>query len=294
MPTPTAPPTPGPLPGTEPPRRFRPRLRYELIGCALHGHELVGLDAAAVRPQDALFARDADGVRWYRCLRCDSWLPLPPPTAPSREHPPDRPEIEVPLRGRPLRDRFVLRLIAVDRVLHFLVLGALAGVLVVFAAHRKDLRGDYTRVLNALQGGFGGPSSTSRGILKDVNELFRLSPAKLHVIAAVVAGYAALNAVEAVGLWRGKRWAAYLTLLEVALLLPLEIYELTITVSWLKLLTMVLNVAVLVYLLFVHRLFGFRGGAAAEEVMRVRDSGWPPLERATPWLLPEAEPAGAA
>ena len=35
-----------PAPGTEPPRRYRPRLRYELIGCGLHGHELLGTDAA--------------------------------------------------------------------------------------------------------------------------------------------------------------------------------------------------------------------------------------------------------
>jgi len=44
-------------PGTEHTRRFRPKLRYELIGCGLHGHELLGTDAAALREQDDLFAR---------------------------------------------------------------------------------------------------------------------------------------------------------------------------------------------------------------------------------------------
>jgi hypothetical protein len=43
-------------PGSERPRRFRPKLRYELIGCGLHGHELLGADAAALRPEDAIFA----------------------------------------------------------------------------------------------------------------------------------------------------------------------------------------------------------------------------------------------
>ena len=56
-----------------------------------------------------------DGVRWHRCLRCDSWLPFPPPEDPVRRHPPDRDEIELPLRGKPLRDKIVLRVIAVDR-----------------------------------------------------------------------------------------------------------------------------------------------------------------------------------
>ena len=56
-------------PGTERPRRFRPKLRYELIGCGLHGHEILGTDAAALRPEDELFARDSGGLRWHHCLR---------------------------------------------------------------------------------------------------------------------------------------------------------------------------------------------------------------------------------
>src|SRR5690242_21585842 len=93
-----------PAPGTEAPRRFRPRLRYELIGCALNGHELLGADVAEIGPADALIVRvDADGVRWHRCLRCDSWLPLLPPEHPAREHLPPRDEITLPLRGKALR-----------------------------------------------------------------------------------------------------------------------------------------------------------------------------------------------
>jgi hypothetical protein len=49
---------------------------------------------------------------------------LSPPARPARQYPPRREEITLPLRGRPLRDRYVLRLIAVDRLAHFLVLSA--------------------------------------------------------------------------------------------------------------------------------------------------------------------------
>src|SRR3954471_3371597 len=102
------------------PRRFVPRFHWELLVCGLSGHELVGLDAARLRPEDAVVAREIEGVRWHRCLRCDSWLPIgPPPADASRELPPERDEIELPLRGRPLRDRVVLRLIAINRALHF-------------------------------------------------------------------------------------------------------------------------------------------------------------------------------
>src|ERR1700729_2986876 len=139
-------------PGTERPRRYRPRLRYELIGCGLHGHELLGTDAAALREEDALFARDSGGLRWYRCLRCDSWVALSPPASPSVRYPPPRAEISLPLRGRPLRDRYVLRLIAVERLAHFLILGALAVALLLFARDQAALHAEFTRVLHDLQG----------------------------------------------------------------------------------------------------------------------------------------------
>ncbi|TML02474.1 MAG: hypothetical protein E6G41_15390, partial [Actinobacteria bacterium] len=63
----------------ERPRRFRPRFHWELLHCGITGHALEGLDARQLRPQDAIFAREAGGVRWHRCLRCDSWLPVDPP-----------------------------------------------------------------------------------------------------------------------------------------------------------------------------------------------------------------------
>jgi uncharacterized membrane protein (DUF2068 family) len=262
-------------------------LRYELIGCGLHGHQLLGTDARHIRDTDAIFVReDADGGRWYRCLRCDGWLPRAVPTEPAREFPPDRASVELPLRGRPLRDRYVLRLIAVDRGLHVAVLGALAVALFAFAAHRTLLHHDYTRILSALQGAFGGPVATRSGvasaIVSDADRLFRLSSTELYVAGGLVAAYTALLAVEMVGLWSAKRWAEYLTLIETAILVPVEIYELTKSISYLKILTLVINLAVVLYLLLAHRLFGARGGGKKERELHVRDTGWAAVERATP------------
>src|SRR4051794_22875423 len=77
------------LPGTERPRRFMQTYHYELLVCGVPGHELVGTDARRLRDDDALVAREGDdGVRWYRCLRCDSWLPLAVPQRPARDYPP--------------------------------------------------------------------------------------------------------------------------------------------------------------------------------------------------------------
>jgi uncharacterized membrane protein (DUF2068 family) len=270
-------------PGSERPRRFRPKLRYELIGCGLHGHELLGTDAAGLRPEDAVFAREAGGLRWYRCLRCDSWVALSPPDNPAEPYPPQRSEVRLPLRGRPLRDRYVLRLVALERLVHFLVLSALAAAVFLFASNRAALNADFTRVLKYMQGGLGGPiTDTHHGIVNDVQHLFSFSITNLYLAGAAIAAYALMEGVEAVGLWYGRRWAEYLTFIATIIFVPYEIDELTKGVSALKVVALVLNLAVAAYLLFAKRLFGLRGGGRAERAEHDADTGWAPVERATP------------
>ena len=283
-----------PLPGTVKPKRFRPKLHYELIVCGISGHELVGTDAAELRPQDHVLAVDAEGVRWHRCLRCDSWLPLPEPTSPTRETIPGRDELVLPLRGRPLRDKIVLRAIAIDRGLHFVVLGLLGLAILLFAANRTELKDSFYRVAADLS---GGPVQNEKvGVLGELNKLFSLRSSTLHWVGAGVIGYAVLEGIEALGLWWQKRWAEYLTLIATALFIPLEVYEIVHKLSPTKILALIVNIAVVLYLLFAKRLFGIRGGAAAEHAQREHDSGWQALERATPWLAhpePDALPSGA-
>jgi len=244
----------------------------------------VGLDAGELRQEDALFAREGPaGLRWYRCLRCDSWLPLAPPPQPAFDHPPARRDIELPLRGRALRDKVVLRLIAVDRAFHFVLLAALAVVIFFFAANSDRLRQPVFKALADLQSGLGGTSRAhNRGLVYDLHHLFSIDSGTLTKIGFVVAGYAVLEGAEAVGLWYQKRWAEYLTFIATTLLLPLEIYEISHRASPFKIITLIINIAVVIYLLYAKRLFGLRGGVRAEQEERARDSGWDALERATP------------
>jgi uncharacterized membrane protein (DUF2068 family) len=276
----------GAPPGTTPPRRFRPRFHYELLVCGLRGHELIGTDAVELRPEDAIVARPGDdGLRWHRCLRCDSWLPLPPPERPTRQFPPAREEVAVPVRGRALRDKVVLRLIAIDRALHFVVLAVVAAAVFVFAAREAQLRGTAYKVLTDIQSGLGG-NPRGHGFLHSVRRLFDIQTGTLTKIGLAVAAYAALEGAEAIGLWYQRRWAEYLTFIATTALLPIEIYELSHRLSPLKVVTLLLNVAVVIYLLLAKRLFGLRGGARAEAAERERDSGWPAVERATPGGFP--------
>jgi uncharacterized membrane protein (DUF2068 family) len=272
------------LPGVDhvKPSRWRPRLHYELLACALAGHELIGIDARGLTQDDRLVAREVDGVRWHRCLRCDSWLPVAAPAEPAREQPPAREEIELPLRGKPLRDKIVLRLIAVNRLLHFVVLGAIAVVIFAFASHREALRGRFYRVVADLQTGTSAQHPADHGLLHDIDRAFSLESGTLRLVGAVFLVYALVEGVEAFGLWYAKRWAEYLTFVVTASLLPLEVYELAHRVSVLKIITIAINLAVVVYLLLAKRLFGLRGGVAAEERDRERDVGWHALERSAP------------
>ena len=122
-----------------------------------------------------------------------------------------------------------------------------------------------------------------RGILGYLRKAFEYSPRHLVHLGLVVTAYAALEATEMVGLWFNKRWAEYLTLVATTLLVPLEIYELVLGVSAFKVVTLVINLAIVVYLLLAKRLFGLRGGHRAEVERRRRDSAdGPPSIGLTP------------
>jgi uncharacterized membrane protein (DUF2068 family) len=271
-------------PGTQPPRRWRPRLHWELLICAVRGHGLVGSDAAELREQDAILAReDSRGTRWYRCLRCDSWLALARPEQPARRYPPEREEIELPLRGKPLRDKIVLRLIALDRAFHFVILTSLGVLVLAFAADRATLRDTFYKVVADLQGGVSsGQAHATHGLLHELDNAFTTSSSHLHLLGGVLLAYGAVEAIEAVGLWYQQRWAEYLTFLVTTSLLPLEIYEIVNRASVFKLFAFAINLAVVVYLLLAKRLFGLRGGGRADAAEGERDQGWGALERAAP------------
>ena len=61
--------------------------------------------------------------------------------------------------------------------------------------------------------------------------------------------YAVVFLVEGTGLWLQRRWAEYLTIVVTASLIPFEIHELMQGVTVARVATLVVNVAVLVYLI---------------------------------------------
>jgi uncharacterized membrane protein (DUF2068 family) len=103
-------------------------------------------------------------------------------------------------------------------------------------------------ILSATERGVAGTGQgASRSFfLRELERVTHLHRGALEVIFASACVYAVVEAVEAVGLWRERRWAEYLTALATAGFLPFEIHELTKQVTVGRLVALVVNVAVLV------------------------------------------------
>jgi uncharacterized membrane protein (DUF2068 family) len=110
-----------------------------------------------------------------------------------------------------------------------------------------------------------------------------LNPHSLALLSMFAAGYALVSAVEAVGLWRERRWAEYLTAIATAAFLPLEIHELVARVTLVRVGALIVNVAILAYLVWAKHLFGIGRRDLYEELEPIE-----PLPR-----LVEPQPAHA-
>ena len=72
-----------------------------------------------------------------------------------------------------------------------------------------------------------------------------------HQLKALSAGtfiYAALFLTEGTGLVMRRRWAEYLTIITTGGLLPLEVYEIDKHITWIKIGVLLVNIAIVVYL----------------------------------------------
>jgi uncharacterized membrane protein (DUF2068 family) len=197
-----------------------------------------------------------------RCTRCDVWIATTPPSNPVRETLPSVDDIKLPRRDRPLRDAIVIRLIAIDRGIHAVLFTVLAIVLFLLETNLGSLRHDAQRLISGLTGNTG--QGASQGTIdRWLHDILHIKKHTVLILLFTAIAYAGVEAIEAVGLWLEKRWAEYLTAVATAGFLPFEIHELTKKVTVIRIGALVVNVAILLWLVWRKRLFGIRGGAKA-------------------------------
>jgi uncharacterized membrane protein (DUF2068 family) len=89
--------------------------------------------------------------------------------------------------------------------------------------------------------------------LKAIAWFSGLSPSRIQALGWVTLAYAALFAVEGIGLWMRRRWAEWLTTIITASLIPLELWELLNRPTVGKLVVTLVNVAIVWYLIWQLR-----------------------------------------
>jgi uncharacterized membrane protein (DUF2068 family) len=78
---------------------------------------------------------------------------------------------------------------------------------------------------------------------------FAISPKQLKELSIGTFVYSGLRFVEGIGLALRQKWAEYLTVVFTGIFIPLEIYEMTHHLTYVKILVFLINIAVLVYLI---------------------------------------------
>ena len=121
------------------------------------------------------------------------------------------------------------------------------GVGAIHLLH-KDLGDEVMRLATALK---FDPESRFVSLILDKVDL--IDAHRLREISLATFGYSAVALTEGVGLLLEKVWAEYLTLILTISFLPWELYELARRPSWFRLSLLLINLAVLWYLVWLLR-----------------------------------------
>jgi uncharacterized membrane protein (DUF2068 family) len=115
-----------------------------------------------------------------------------------------------------------------------------------FHMMHKDLSDEALRLATALR---FDPEGRITSLLMEKVTL--IDPHRLREIGFATFGYSLIALSEGVGLMLEKVWAEYLTLSLTVMFLPWELYELARSPSWVRLGLLLINLAVLGYLLWL-------------------------------------------
>jgi uncharacterized membrane protein (DUF2068 family) len=151
-----------------------------------------------------------------------------------------------PAERKKKQSRTGLRLIAAMKALEALVLVlAGCGVLGLLNADLDAAVKSWLDDLSLRE----GRRLIARAAAHGFQMLDAATPMRLAMIGGASFLYAAVFVVEGVGLWMGKRWAEWITIVTTASFLPFEVIECARSPSAMSAATLVVNAAVVVYLI---------------------------------------------
>ncbi len=107
----------------------------------------------------------------------------------------------------------------------------------------KDVADQMTRWLDLLR-----VDPDNRHIHRLLEKLSTLDDRRLKELSAGTFFYSALLLTEGIGLSLRKRWAEYFTIIATSSLIPLEVYELAKRVNLARVILLLINIAVVAYL----------------------------------------------
>jgi uncharacterized membrane protein (DUF2068 family) len=148
-----------------------------------------------------------------------------------------------PRTEAPARHDRLLPWIAAERAVRAVVLIAVGAVLVTHP--HANWASEITRLAERL--GLDPRGNWIKRLMDDVRKI----KAHQDVVFGVIAlAYGALESAESYGLWTRRRWGEWLTVVATSLLLIPEIWELAKSATLLKVGALLVNLAVVAYLLW--------------------------------------------
>ena len=233
------------------------RSRWDLWTCAHRGH-------VTYAPDDDALAKRLSGTTGlgevWRCLRCGDFTVGPPHGRGPAE---DAPLV---IRGKALRQAIILRALAVERWFRAVLIALAAVAVWEFRGARGSIQAAFDRDLPLLR--TSGIRVDEMTVIHELEKALAAKPSTLVLLTLALVAYAVLELVEGIGLWLLTRWGEYFAVIATSVFLPLEVYDLTRGITTTRVLTLTINVAAVIYLLFSKRLFGLRGGRAAYDAER--------------------------
>jgi uncharacterized membrane protein (DUF2068 family) len=140
-------------------------------------------------------------------------------------------------------DGKLVRLIALFKLLKAaLLIGVGIGALTMF---HKDVTSVLQHWVSLL-----GLDPDNRYIDLALQKAAKLSPNKIKGLGIGSFLYAGLFLIEGVGLWLMRRWAEWLTVIITGSLVPIEVYEIYHRPTPIKILVLIINLAIVGYLLY--------------------------------------------